>query len=361
MKPNKIIFALTALLSGSASFAQNSDFSIGSQMLPASCLLGDTVIYQVQIANLGHDAYPAHALIATISAPGDGKIIGFTDEGALAGWEITHMTTGSYANQGGNTVTLRNTIPLEGETETLPSFKVVAVNLGSAVGNQTSEVVAKNVFESFGYVNDVDPNNNTSGTSLAVTAPLPLTFTDINAAWKNEDGIVKWTVAREVANDYFKVERSFDGKDFEAVGEVKSIGDHEGKQSYTYTDVNVKPKTASKVFYRIKQVDINGSSSLSSVTSLSVDAANADAYIFPNPATGSHFSFVYQDVNTKDMDLDIQILDAHGRVLQQTKKAVTKGKNQIEFSTDAMAAGTYFLNYTNTENQVKGTIRFAKD
>ncbi len=356
---------IAASLFTTASFGQYGDFTIGSSMIPASINLGDTAEYQLQIANLGATDYTANALIATIQAPLDGKVIGFWPGAETEGWTIVSISTTSYPGGGGTTVKLINTHALAADQVTMPSLKIVGVASGTQVNNQTTEHIGFNPGNgtvNYAVQGNLDPTNDNSGTALEViTNPLPIHFVDINAAWKGNDGIVKWTVAQEVNNKYFSIERSFDGKNFKEVGQVNSIGNHQDRHVYTYVDANVKGQTSEKVFYRVKQIDMDGSSTSTSIVSLSTDESGADAYIFPNPVANDHFSFVYQNSNIQDAVLQIQILDAHGRVLVNTSKNITKGKNQIELSTSGMATGTYYLNYTNAENNIKGTLRLVKN
>jgi hypothetical protein len=125
-------------------------------------------------------------------------------------------------------------------------------------------------------------------------------------------------------------------------------------------DTKIKGQTSGKVFYRVKQVDNNQKYTWSNVVDLTNDRTKGAAYIFPNPVAGNLFSFVYQHFDIESTDLDIRITDASGRMVLQANKAIVKGKNQLQIATNNLAAGNYFLNYSDDTHKIKGSIKFVK-
>ncbi len=92
--------------------------------------------------------------------------------------------------------------------------------------------------------------------------------------------MLKWSTATELDNDYFEIEHSLNGKDFTAIAKVKANGSGTTEHSYTYLDENI---TAGKHFYRITDVDKNGTKRYSQVITLSSGAVSA-LQLYPNPA-----------------------------------------------------------------------------
>jgi hypothetical protein len=101
-----------------------------------------------------------------------------------------------------------------------------------------------------------------------VLAPLPVVFGDFRAARQNGQAILQWKTEQETNNAAYVIERSANGKDYEPIGEVKGAGTTTLRNSYTYTDRN--PLTG-KNYYRLKQVDFNGSFMYSNVLLLDFD------------------------------------------------------------------------------------------
>jgi hypothetical protein len=90
----------------------------------------------------------------------------------------------------------------------------------------------------------------------------------------DENGIVlKWETATETNNFGFEVERSSNNKTFEKIGQVKGKGTTTEKQKYIFRDANVSSK--SKFYYRLKQVDYDGTVTYS-------DAIEVDYSIIPD-------------------------------------------------------------------------------
>jgi hypothetical protein len=361
----KIISGAAITLCSLCSFAQNADFAIVPQNLNPVIHLGDTAIVQITILNNGSTPLRVNSVMASSSAPGNGRYVGLAP-GSDTLWSLQFLGTGASANS----IRLINTGGALDAGPNPGSYTNVNVYL---VGVQVSNVnvftanVGFNPFNggdslaSYSAQGNAQTGNDNNTTSLTVQVPLPLDFLDINAAWNHSDAAVSWSVANEVNNNYFSVERSFDGKNFKEIGQVKSIGNHADEHAYSYLDAGVKDQVSGKVFYRVKQIDINRKYTWSDVVNLAADKVKNEAYIFPNPAMGDYFSFVYENFNIAEtVVLDIQLMDVHGRVLRQLKENITKGKNQFQIPIDGIASGTYYLNYSNETYKVKGSIRLAK-
>jgi len=65
----------------------------------------------------------------------------------------------------------------------------------------------------------------------------------------------------EKSNDYFQIERSYDGVAYEIIGRENGAGNSNEKLDYTFNDLDVAH--AGIVYYRIRQFDFDGVQSLS--------------------------------------------------------------------------------------------------
>src|SRR6476469_976226 len=108
---------------------------------------------------------------------------------------------------------------------------------------------------------------------------LPVTFMGINARKESGATRVMWDVAQEVDVHHYEVERSTDGVNFTRVGNVGA----NGKPAYQYVDnSNTSEGT---VYYRVKNVDIDGRFKYSSIARLSGKSASTVVLkAFPVPA-----------------------------------------------------------------------------
>lgn len=105
--------------------------------------------------------------------------------------------------------------------------------------------------------------------------------------------VLNWGTTKEWENSHFVLERSVSGKDgFEEIGDVVAIGWSDLPSSYEFQD-NDLPAVKGLVYYRVKQVDLNGSFEYSEVVSVTVDNIKNTAFkwvAYPNPTNGDGFN-----------------------------------------------------------------------
>lgn len=73
---------------------------------------------------------------------------------------------------------------------------------------------------------------------------------------KKEKVFIKWATASEIDNDYFIVEKSFDGIVFNSIGIVQGAGNSSVVKSYQFVDNELSSEK--KAYYRITDVDFSG-------------------------------------------------------------------------------------------------------
>ena len=93
-----------------------------------------------------------------------------------------------------------------------------------------------------------------------------------------------WSTAQEVKSASFVVEASADGKEFAAVAELAAAGNSTSARSYEYLDASAAAQAAARRYYRLRQVDLDGTVAYSPVVALSRSVATAAALeAYPNP------------------------------------------------------------------------------
>jgi hypothetical protein len=136
--------------------------------------------------------------------------------------------------------------------------------------------------------------NMSSGSSLVLNAQivpnidLPVAFIDFKAHKEGAGVQLEWVTASESNNDFFTVEKSSDGINFEPVTTVKGAGNSTSIATYKATDGQLSSGVS---YYRIKQTDFNQSSSYSAVLCFSYNPATGLA-VCPNPGTSNEAMFV---------------------------------------------------------------------
>jgi len=76
----------------------------------------------------------------------------------------------------------------------------------------------------------------------------PMDLLGFTADLKGKEVAIQWYTAKENGTDYFKIERSFDTKEYQEVGRIKAAGISSGLKTYTLIDSNPNPGVN---YYRI--------------------------------------------------------------------------------------------------------------
>ena len=98
-------------------------------------------------------------------------------------------------------------------------------------------------------------NGNNYIATLTVTI-LPVELTQFAAKANDESVSIDWSTVSESNSDYFKVERSIDGSNFDAIGKVKAQGNSVEQINYSFID---EDPVQGINYYRLRQVDLDGS------------------------------------------------------------------------------------------------------
>ena len=156
---------------------------------------------------------------------------------------------------------------------------------------------------------------------------LPVEWLDFTARLENDDAHVRcaWQTASEINNEFFDVERSSDGLDWEKIGELSAGGNPNFVQSYEFLD---KSPLLGVGYYRIRQNDINGEFDYSETKA--VERIVTDLSVFPNPGDGLFRILGYTGQS-------VSIHDTRGRVVDFDLSP------QGEIVLNDCSAGTYLI------------------
>jgi len=124
--------------------------------------------------------------------------------------------------------------------------------------------------------------------------PLPVELSSFQAYLKNGVTELHWSTATETNNHGFNVLRSTDGDSWNEIGFVQGAGNSQVPLYYSFSDTDL-PHNAAAVYYRLRQVDRDGTTDYSSVTMVHNRGVHGveitDAYPNPfNPTTTVSFS-----------------------------------------------------------------------
>jgi hypothetical protein len=173
------------------------------------------------------------------------------------------------------------------------------------------------------------------------TIPVELTSFTANISGANVE--LNWTTATEVNNQGFEIERASSlttpVQDWQKIGFVPGFGTTTEPKSYSYTDQSVN---SGKYYYRLKQVDFDGSFDYSNVVEVDVTLPSEFAleqnYPNPfNPSTSIQFSLPI------DAQVTIGVYNLVGeKVAEIASGNLSAGSHNITFDASKLTSGIYF-------------------
>ncbi|MEM6345604.1 MAG: T9SS type A sorting domain-containing protein [Bacteroidota bacterium] len=198
-------------------------------------------------------------------------------------------------------------------------------------------------------IQDADGDLNTGGDrdwrDLNSTS-FPVEWLSFSVSLDGEDGQLSWATASETNSDFYLVERSVDSKVFERLGKVEAAGNSTSQSDYAFTDLGVLKSGHSKVYYRLKQVDQDGTADFSPVVALSLHGLDQlfEIEAYPNPATKVvNFSYL----QAKAGDLEIAVFDTQGKLIWRRRLTQAFTKGEINLNISNWASGTYLVRMSN--------------
>ena len=259
--------------------------------------------------------------VAPGASPGCyGFLQGFTNQGTLS-MEIDGTTFCSQydrlANSG--TTTLGGTLHL--------TFSITPT-----VGQMFSIITSTSIVGSFSTIN-VTPSNITvsqSGGEIMIASLLPIELTAFSAEKVEKSVHLHWQTASETNNRGFEVQRSDDGARWQEIGFVNGNGTTTETQHYILID---KEPLGGTNYYRLRQIDFDGTASLSNIVAVKGSDKHSELKLNPNPASDV--------VEIKGVDLTseplLKIMDATGRPLREQRLS----SSTLDVS--ALPPGMYYL------------------
>lgn len=171
------------------------------------------------------------------------------------------------------------------------------------------------------------------------SAVLPVELVSFNGVCKDDHVLVTWATATETNNDYFVLQRSDDGFNFETVATIEGTGTSTYMNFYEIRD---QRSFTGVCYYRLIQLDFNGHKHTYDIIAVSecTQEGAGLSHVFPNPMA-DELNIVF--TTFEDQVIKILITNAVGQQVVEKSFNVTEGNNQLNVSTIDLAAGSYQL------------------
>ena len=197
----------------------------------------------------------------------------------------------------------------------------------------------------FEFISD----NFVSGTgwkaTISCSIALPVEFVSFTAENKNSNVLLKWLTVNEIDNKGFEIWKSDDGNHYENIGFVQGKNNSNQEHDYRFQDFRIVGNQT--YYYKLKQVDYNGSFSHSDVVSVNAYSSTRDIKIYPNPLDDTNLNieiFGYENQNLIFSIYDINGKEVYEEEFTNIRSSVLK--NNFD-------RGVYFIKVSENDIIVK--------
>lgn len=154
--------------------------------------------------------------------------------------------------------------------------------------------------------------------------------------------MIKWNTLSEINSHVFIIERSKDGRSFEAIGEVPGSGDSYGFNEYSFLDVH---GSSNMNYYRLTQKEFDGDRHISSVVAVkSKDQSPVTVLNMRGLENSQSFDLTLHSEEAANVQLSIQ--NWEGKEMETTEVELISGINNIQVPMSCFQKGLYKIEMT---------------
>ncbi len=170
---------------------------------------------------------------------------------------------------------------------------------------------------------------------------LPIELIVFDAKLDGKTVRLTWSTAAEINNEYFSLERSEDGKNFEEIGQVRGSGNTTTRRDYSFVD---DAPLSGESYYRLKQTDYDGKYEIFDPKHVVIKQTILDESkitVWPNPFE-DHFDL---DIESDQRGvLSVSLLGMDGRTIRSETIIMTATGTRWSFTDgNNLLTGTYIL------------------
>jgi hypothetical protein len=191
---------------------------------------------------------------------------------------------------------------------------------------------------------------------VTITATLASAQMQPLSAFKNGNTVtLKWMATSSQHISYFEIWRSADGNNFnEFIGTVPA--QNNGSSSVDY-ELNDNAPHATWNYYRVKQVNTDGTPSLGNIASINMQLQNTTLAVYPNPVKTTSLTLAYTSTGIETVG--VRVLNSTGSLVYQTVFPAQSGANKYSIPAGPLAKGVYVVQLVSSSGSY--TTRFVKE
>lgn len=166
---------------------------------------------------------------------------------------------------------------------------------------------------------------------------LPVELISFTAKLVDREVDVDWQTATEINNDYFVVERAVDAQNWTNIGVVDGAGNSTQILDYELTDTDLD-WTLKGYYYRLKQVDFDGSFKYSQIEYVPLVQDNFEFTLYPNPSNDV-VHLIGNDIGSSEIGL----YDLRGALVQTNQEVNKSDTDHVIIHVNNLATGVYVV------------------
>lgn len=156
---------------------------------------------------------------------------------------------------------------------------------------------------------------------------------------------LNWITGTEINNDYFLIEKSNDGYNWEQIAKIKGLVNSYAAAKYVHNDYT---NLYNLTYYRISQVDIGGQTTIFKAIDVYCSDTNIkdQMILYPNPSS-TELNIVLS-VSKLATNTNITLVNNAGELIFETKVDLIKGVNSFAFPFD-IPSGAYTVLFSSND------------
>jgi len=173
--------------------------------------------------------------------------------------------------------------------------------------------------------------------------PLPIELARFVGQCDNGSVLITWTTFSEIDNDFFTLERSRNGIDWEIVDVIEGAGNSNVPITYM---VNDNQSFSGTSYYRLKDTDLYGKEDYSQVIAVTCGSSATDFDLI-NAYEVDNSDLVVEFTAKEFESFEVVLFDISGRIVFDHRGIAQNGHNKLRLPVQGVAKGIYIVDLHN--------------
>lgn len=195
----------------------------------------------------------------------------------------------------------------------------------------------------------VDGSCEPAGSGLCTEDPLPIQLASFKLKTNSNTIRIYWSTASEENNDYFTIQRSPDGINYDDITTVSGAGNSTVALEYEFID---RSPIYGSSYYRLKQTDFDGTSETFAPVAVEFTSLIEGNLVFTNPINAGDDITIYTNTDSRE-ELQLVIYSMLGEQLFNSSFTGSEHTFSLDASTKA---GIYFVRVSSASTQKTGRL-----